>query len=417
MDVNANYCFCYFNKRQTEVEVIKEVVNIVLRQLKKSYLVVTDFVVGVENHVEKIKSMLSVDTEEVKVIGIRGMGGIGKTTLAKIIYNQISHDYEGCSFLANVRETSKVDNTGIMRLQNQLISDIIDGEVFQLRAIDEGITVIKERLSEKKVLVCLDDVSNKNQLKALVGDSSWFGPGSRVIITTRNRDLLNELVGSDWIYEVAQMNSRHSLQLFSRHAFRRDCPPVEFLTYSGKVVELTGGLPLALEVIGSLLHGKTKDSWEARLKKLEKVPHKEVEENLMITYEELDTQQKKIFLDVACFFVGFDKTVLLHFWDSNVCPEEAMEVLEHMSLLKIKEDNSIWMHDQVIDFGKSIIWENGNTKQENRLRLCDQSQAFNILKKAKVMNQSKHSCHKECLITMQARKTVITNIVALEAHC
>lgn len=195
------------------------------------------------------------------------------------------------------------------------------------------------------------------------------------------------------------MDFGHSLQLFSRHAFRRDCPLEEFLPDSTKAVKISGGLPLTLEVMGSLLSGKGKEQWDSILKKLEIVLHEDVKKTLKISFEALDDRQKNIFLDIACFFIGFDKRIVIHMWEScELFPEEAIEVLQQMSLIKIKEDNCIWMHDQLRDLGREIIRQECAMKSEKQSRVWNHEEVFDLLMRTKVSIQS-HSCSREFYLT------------------
>jgi len=325
-----------------------------------------------------------VGSNDVRIIGIHGMGGIGKTTLAKVVFNQLSSHFEYCSFLTDVRETSQ--NRGLEFLQNQLISHILQRKGPEITNVDEGINTIKERFSGKEVLILLDDVDERAQLNALAGRSSWFGPGSRIIVTTRNIDVLN-VPEMYWKYELEGMDADRSIHLFSRHAFRRDRPPDDYLTYSKKVVDITGGLPLALETIGSFLSGKTKRVWEDTLKKLEKVPRDEVEKKLRISYNALDHWQKQIFLDIACLFIGFDKRIVIHLWDNaDFYPEEGMEVLHLMSLTKIGDDNKLRMHDQLRDLGREIVRQESSMEFGRRSRLWNHEEALHTLINHKVKN-------------------------------
>ena len=81
--------------------------------------------------------------------------------------------------------------------------------VESLSNVDEGITMIKARLCFKKVLLVLDDVDNSSQLEALAGDHNWFSPGSRIIITTREKHLLGH--GMDALYELRNWVTRKLL--------------------------------------------------------------------------------------------------------------------------------------------------------------------------------------------------------------
>ena len=99
----------------------------------------------------------------------------------------------------------------------------------------------------------------------------------------------------------------HSLQLFSKHAFKREAPRKDYHDISKRVVSTATGLPLALEVIGSFLFGKEKATWEETFRKLKVIPHNYVQEKLRISYEALEDSEKQIFLDIACFFIGANK--------------------------------------------------------------------------------------------------------------
>ncbi|KAL3727602.1 hypothetical protein ACJRO7_032355 [Eucalyptus globulus] len=364
-----------------EGEFARKLTRKVFNELKQAYLVVSDCLVSVDNHVDAIMEKISAQTSETRIIGIHGMGGIGKTTIAKIIYNRLSNNFEDCCFLSNIREMS--ERKGIECLQNQLISDILKDKCIDIRNIDDGIKTIKDRLSNKRVLLLLDDVHEKNHIDALVGGRDWFGRGSKLLITTRNKEVL-DVFEVDNHYELTGMDRSQSLQLFSKHAFRRDSPLDEYIDQSNRVIDIAKGLPLALEVIGSLLSRTEKRKWNDILEKLENVPHTEVQRKLKISYDALEVRHKHIFLDIACLFIGCDKDVMVHFWEkSKFFPKEALIVLQNMSLIKIEENNSVWMHDQLRDLGREIVRQESNTKIQEQSRVWDPKEGLVLLRKHK----------------------------------
>ncbi|KAL3726618.1 hypothetical protein ACJRO7_031515 [Eucalyptus globulus] len=360
-----------------EGTLVEIVVRKVLSELKEQFLLnVPKQLVGIDDHVERIMSFIDANFSDTSMIGIYGMGGIGKTTLAKVLYNNLCNHYESSSFLADIRETSKVK--GLECIQKQLIFNI-SGDSCDVSNVDQGISILKSRCTSKKVLILLDDVDDNTHLDALVEDGSWFKAGSIVIITTRDKSILDK-AGVSHKYQLNELLLDQSLVLFSRHAFRKDSPPSDYKVISCNIVSTTGGLPLALEVIGSFLCGKTKEAWKATSKKLEKVPDKKVQEKLKISYDVLDFEDQQIFLDIACFFIGSSKQNPTCMWDAcGFFPGKGIEVLSLMSLIKITDDGKLMMHDQLRDLGREIVRLENLTKPQKRSRLWKYEDAADAL--------------------------------------
>ncbi|XP_048139185.1 disease resistance protein L6-like isoform X4 [Rhodamnia argentea] len=303
-----------------EGQLVKQVVTTVLSELKKAYLEVCDFLVGIDDSVKEVLGMIDSDKDNVKTVGIHGMGGIGKTILAKVVYNQLSQEFAYTCFLGGVRDTS--NSKGLVYLQNRLISDLSNQTLPSVDDVEKGRGTIKERFSSKKVLVLLDDVDDESQLIALLGRRCCFGHGSRILITTRDAMVLRAYKVNS-TYLVEGMDFPRSLQLFSKHAFRRDHPPIEKLEQSREIVKFAQGLPLLLEVMGLTLslRGQRKEIWDDYLMKLKKGVIKRIRSTLMISYEALDPNQRQIFLDIACLFDGYDKSTVMYMWeDCGLCP-------------------------------------------------------------------------------------------------
>ena len=115
--------------------------------------------------------------------------------------------------------------------------------------------------------------------------SSWFGPGSRVIITTRDSNLLRE---ADQTYQIEELKPDEALQLFSWHAFKDSKPAKDYNELSKKAVGYCGGLPLALKVIGALLYRKNRGRWEREIDNLSRIPNQDIQGKLLISFDALD---------------------------------------------------------------------------------------------------------------------------------
>jgi len=288
-----------------------------------------------------------------RMAGIWGPGGIGKSSIAKAIYNSIAPRFEGSCFLADVRETS------LLILQNNLLSEIL-GINMEVHSVDRGVMVIKDRLSSIRVLLILDDVDHLYQLRMLAGEVDWFGLGSRIIITTRDRKVLTgHGVVDRLIYEVGELDFEEALELFRRNAFRDNEPTDDFLELMKDAISYVGGLPLALEVLGSYLYSiKDINRWKSVLNKYKSIPHEDILGRLRISYDGLHENERKIFLDYACLFTraynGGDDIKKLE--SSDYSSVEGISVLIERSLITSEDYlHEIEMHNLLRDMGREIV--------------------------------------------------------------
>ncbi|PRQ23342.1 putative P-loop containing nucleoside triphosphate hydrolase, leucine-rich repeat domain, L [Rosa chinensis] len=345
--------------------------------MKCTPLNVATYPVGIKSRVEDILEYLNIGQDNPHMVGIWGIGGIGKSTLAKAVYNSISHEFEHSCFLSIVKEPSFSDG-GLVQPQNDFLSKI-ERNPLKVTNVDEGIIVLKQKLSQKRVLLVLDNVNHLDQLRALAGGCDWFGPSSRIIITTRDTNLLNAHgVDFDSIYEVKELNHQDALKLFNLNAFKSDICPNDFFALAIEVIHYAKGIPLVLEVLGSNLCGKDKDEWEAAVAYYKRYPNRDIQRTLQRSYDGLEDRIKEVFLHIACFFKGDEESYVIDVLQScDMNPKHALGVLVEKALIKIEKNNSIWrhkensigMHDLLEDMGKEIVRQESPNEKGQRSRL------------------------------------------------
>ncbi|XP_061992750.1 disease resistance protein RUN1-like [Rosa rugosa] len=375
----ANLSGWTFEEGRYETEFIKEIVEDLFAQVvnPSCELHVAEHPIGLRSCRQEVNKLL--DAEENNMVGIWGPGGIGKTTIAKDLFNSIRHKFEGTCFLTDFR------SKGLVQLQETLLSHILNSTL-DVSSVDQGVSFIKTRMRHKKVLLILDDVSHSSQLQNLVPSPNCFGPGSKILITTRDkRWLIAHQV--DEVYEVKMLNDRQALELFSLNAFKRNGPPGDYVELAQRAVRYAQGLPLALIVLGSHLFRRSRDEWEATLDSCRgEDPHREIRDVLKISYDALGVDLKGYLLDIACFFKGklVDnvKPILEACYDLKSVI--GIKQLQEKALIRIDDETfkggRIWMHDLIEEMGKDIVYQQSPGEPGERSRVWSEEDVDHVLR-------------------------------------
>ncbi|XP_074380785.1 TMV resistance protein N-like isoform X4 [Apium graveolens] len=343
---------------KNESDTIQDIVRNVATRAYTTVSHQEKYLFGIDSAVEQIYQKLSMDHNDVRVIGICGMGGIGKTTIAKAFYNKYSHIFDVSCFNENVRHYSQ-GGSSLLPLLKQLLIDLLAKKDCKVFDVESRISKLKQILYSKKALVILDDLDQSNYSELLASLGDLFSAGSRVIITTRDTNLLSKIEADTSkvdMYMVKTLGTIDSLKLFSYHAFRRPVPPENFKELSLSFVTYAEGLPLALKILGSSLLGRTCEFWKAKLEKVKEIPEKDIHEILRLSYDELeDETEKTIFLDIAFFFVGKDKDEAVQIFKScDFHPDVGIPVLVDRCLMTIDRYNNFQMHNLIQDMGRKL---------------------------------------------------------------
>ncbi|KEH17487.1 disease resistance protein (TIR-NBS-LRR class), putative [Medicago truncatula] len=376
-----------------EHKFIGEIVEQVLGIIKLVSLHVGDYLVGLDHQKQHVTSLLNFGSDDtVHMVAIHGIGGIGKTTLAISVYNLIAHQFDVSCFLENVRENH--EKHGLPYLQKIILSKVAE-EKKELTGVLQGISILEQRLKQKKLLLILDDVNKLEQLEALAGKHKWFGPSSRIIITTRDKKLLT-CHGVERTYEVNGLNDKDALELVRWKAFKDEFSPscnnnvsLAQMHVLERVVAYASGHPLALEVMGSHFYNKTIEQCKVALDHYEKVPHKKIQTTLQLSFDALEDKDKFVFLDIACCFKGWKLTrveEILHAQYGNIMKDN-INVLVEKSLIKISESGNVTMHDLVEDMGKEIVRQESPENPGKRSRLWFSEDIMHVLEENTGTNQ------------------------------
>ncbi|XP_065852945.1 disease resistance protein RPV1-like isoform X2 [Euphorbia lathyris] len=382
-----------------EAEFIQDIVRKVEKRVNRIILLHSpSYLVGIDSRVKDINLWLQNAVNDTATAIIYGIGGIGKTTIAKIVYNQNLDRFEGSCFLADIREASRKPDSLIL-LQKYLLEKLVTGKVNKIDSVDEGSMMIKDAISCKRVLIVFDDVDQLDQLTKIIGPRDSLHRGSKIIITTRHEGLLK---AHDMYrkFRVEELDPNESLELFSWHAFGQNHPIEECMEQSEIVVQRCHGNPFALQVLGSSLSVKIADGWGKTLEKLKAIPDSRIQESLRISYDSLqDDHDKNLFLDIACFFVGRDKDFAAKIL--NGCEyhtEVGIQNLIDRHLVEINEDNKLMMHPLFRVMGREIIRQESPENPGKRSRLWYHEDSLTVLRENIGTEAIKGLTFNQCMI-------------------
>ncbi|CAN1745086.1 Disease resistance-like protein DSC1 [Linum perenne] len=321
-----------------------------------------------------IERLLAMDVlEDTRIIGLWGMGGVGKSTLAKACYGRITLLNKGIKqlFVRNISEICG-KHQGVEEVVRKLYSKLLDENNIDYEDLD--ITYRRERLSRMRVFVVLDNVETLLQLEQLgLGDVSnltkTFATGSRIVVTTRNKKVLQNAMTK--IYDLECLNDEESTRLFSLHAFKQDLPRDNWTDKSRLALSYCKGNPLALKILGGALFGEDIHYWDSFLSGLRQTGQLEIQNVLRKSYDTLAAEEKKIFLDVACLLHDISRSGLITYMET-IHPSSCAKVkdlIDRSLLTCVSSENGekIEVHDLLKTMAWNIVNEEPNLGKRSRL--------------------------------------------------
>ncbi|KAK9829904.1 hypothetical protein WJX72_008585 [[Myrmecia] bisecta] len=339
-----------WDPNQTLSALVRTVVEDLERNLEPILLDGDCPAIGIKDRVDEVLDLPCMQqTGGVRWLGLTGMGGIGKTTLAKALHNRLKSDFiqSDVCYVEDVRDTTS--KYGIQQVQQQMLKDLCN---LSERPVGNmaGKIALQRKLEGRRKLLVLDDVGESDwellppqDPKRNFLSLSVLGPGSIVIITSREGGILCAAGCS--LVEVDFLTPESSQRLFETYAGDIKVPADVVMS----VVKACDGLPLSLKVMAGHLAGKEEQEWHQTLDKLAKgrdFPGQEkLFASLRISYDNLDSEDKQLFLDIACLLAA---SLPRRIGATDI------QTLVDKYLLTVDKEGNVRMHDQLRDLGVSI---------------------------------------------------------------
>ncbi|XP_057860686.2 disease resistance protein Roq1 [Cryptomeria japonica] len=351
------------SKYKNDSDLCESIVVEVKKELeRKAPEYVAEHSVGLDKLVEDFERFYQKRKEEgqANILGIVGMGGIGKSTLAREFFNRRRSEYHGACFLANVREASKMGK--LPSLQCKLLKDLLRKDHREFGCKEDGISYLMKRFKsvDKRFLIVLDDIDHLDQLQAFPILKNLGN--SLAIVTTRDEGVLRNAQISIR-YKLKVMTQEHGSELFCWHAFEQRHPADGYREVVKDFIDVSRGLPLYLRVLGRHIRGRNPNDCQWVLNKYKGLLHGDIKDSLKISLETLDREEENVFMDMACFFVDKSKSVAIRVWEGSGWNA-------HYALGKLKEKGIVeeieyrWnkepvltMHDLLRDLGRERATE------------------------------------------------------------
>ncbi|XP_076914688.1 putative disease resistance RPP8-like protein 2 [Bidens hawaiensis] len=276
-------------------------------------------VVGFDKEAENVVGWLKAETKELEVLSVVGMGGLGKTTLVKKVYNDSVVQYEffirSWVYVSQVYSTREV----FLKILFDVTRETKDMSQWSVEMIADE---LRDRLKDGKYLIVLDDIWTKkawDDLKTVFPNTK---NGCRILITSRNKDVAVHANTTLPPYQLRFLTDDESWELLEKKVFPKGTRCSRELENLGKqIARKCYGLPLAIVVIAGILkkRDKTPSSWEKVEQKVNTYVAMEPEqcmEVLALSYNHLPYDLKACFLYFGVFPEDYEIPVwkLIHIW-------------------------------------------------------------------------------------------------------
>ncbi|PNY14259.1 disease resistance protein [Trifolium pratense] len=311
--------------------------------------------------------MLALKNPNIFVIGVYGMGGVGKTTLVKELAWQAEND----GSFSSVAMATVTDSPDLEKIQGQ-IADALDMK-FNKESIEGRATQLRQRITkEKSILVILDDIWGRLDLVEVGIPFGDDHKGCKLVMTSRYLNMLNCEMGTQKEFRLEVLHQDDSLKLFEEMA-GNIVQELYIKPIAVEVARCCAGLPLLIVTVAKALRKKDASAWKDALNQLERFDqqglHKKVYSTLELSYNCLERDDlKSLFLFIGSFGLDHIHTGILFqcYWSSGFCEPfqtltearnryfNLINGLRASSLLLERERGRVRMHDVVRDVAKSI---------------------------------------------------------------
>ncbi|VVB12429.1 unnamed protein product [Arabis nemorensis] len=245
-------------------------------------------------------------SSNVEIVGIWGMAGVGKTSIAREVFEILAPHYDLCYFLQDFHLMCQLKGLG--QLRDDFFSKVFGEEKLSICACDTKLSFMRDRFHNKTILIVLDDVSNARDAEAVVGGFGWFSHGHTIILTSRRKQVLVQCKVKE-LFEIQKLCESESFRLCKQY-LNGENPVIS------ELVSCSSGIPLALRVLVTSISKQHVENMKGHLQSLRKNPPTQMQEAFQRSFDGLDENEKNIFLDLACFFRGENKDHVVQLLDA-----------------------------------------------------------------------------------------------------